>query len=630
VLIVAKATPYPSGRGSSPATGAIGRAPRGRLSDLLVESGVVGADAVAQAMQQQDFTGKRLGTILVESGVINEYQLAAAIAHQAGLPVIDFVESEPSRLAVAAVDSRTARAVKAIPLRSDGSVLDVAVANGLPMTRERLEEATGRTVRLYVAPEMQIEALLDIAYPQPFNDRDLAEVVLTAPVITSEAAEVVPGVADPTPTDGQTAASGVSATATGDGHGVSDGALPPGATEERASLPEHGSWQEVAAHEESPVRPTASASAAGDGWLRRVVEATDPLDAVLELAIRSDVITVAVDMLANGTALRVLHLNGARRSLTLPNEVGQRLISAARIAAGQDPQVLRMPGTGQFQRTELDHDTVVRVDTLPTIHGHSMTLRFVRPAALHELDDLGMPADVFESIDEQIRATHGLIVVAGKSGSGRSTTLRAIVRQAMKQGKRALLLETSPRQLVAGANQTELDGLAPHETIRAARGMDADLLAIDGVSDRACAQQALAGALDRNLVIAVMHAPTAADAVDHLMRMTGEPTLVSASLLLVIAQAAVEATCEVCRDAADLRIDPVMRLAAQRDDLLVTPCVSCTVPSGRKQFVAFDALESTPALQREIAMIDGSATTLSTVSPSERFRAAGQRPARGL
>jgi type II secretory ATPase GspE/PulE/Tfp pilus assembly ATPase PilB-like protein len=372
--------------------GAIGRAPRGRLSDLLVKSGVVAADAVAQAMQLQDFTGKRLGTILIESGAIDEHQLAAAIAHQSGLPVVDLVESEPSLAAAAAIDGRTARANQAIPLRISAAHLDVAVANGLPLTRERLEEAAGRTVRMYVAPEMQIKVLLGLIYPEAGDaaggkGQDLGAVAATFPVEPVNQVESVEQV-EP--------------------------------VEPAASAP-----LSIAGPESEPER-FIRAPARDEGWQRQICEASDVLAAVLGLALETDVDTVGIDMSVTGTKLRVKYLSGARRVLTVPSEVGERLIEAVYVAIGREQPDGPRSATGQFRPVASDADVVVRVNALPTIHGHTLTLRFVRDSTgLQDLADLGLPPETLESVERGLDFAHGLVVIAGEPGSGRSTTLRA-------------------------------------------------------------------------------------------------------------------------------------------------------------------------------------------------------------
>jgi len=584
--------------------GAIGRAPRGRLSDLLVRSGVVAADAVAEAMQLQDFTGKRLGTILVESGAIDEHQLAAAIAHQAGLPVVDLVESEPSLTAAAAIDGRTAREVQAIPLRISAAHLDVAVANGLPLTRERLEEAARKTVRMYVAPETQIETLLRLVYPQAGDSPEVRAQGLDAADAATLADPVDP-VVRVDPVDPVVRVDPVDPVVRVDPVAPAPMDIaPPGRGPERLAQP--------------PARD--------EGWQRRICDASDALAEVLDLALEADVDTVGIDTSTTGTKIRVQYLSGAHRSLTVPSEVGERLIADAFRAIGQDAQAGRRSGAGQFRPVESDADAVVRVNALPTILGHTLTLRFVRDSTgLQDLGDLGMSPETLESVERGLGFAHGLVVIAGEPGSGRSTTLRAMVRHAIGQDRRAMMLESKQRHLVAGTNQTLLDGLSPHETIHAARGMEVDLIAIDAVADRASARQALAAAMEGNLVVTVLQARTAPDAIELLMRLSAEPAIVASAVRLVLGQAAAEARCADCGHAIDSETLPWTGAGELAEDLLVGACTACTGRSGRKRSVAFDVLEPQGGAHREVAMIDGSPTVDPSVVSRDRFRSATQR-----
>lgn len=571
-------TPIPAADAPSEqrASGAIGRAPRGQLSDLLVRSGVVSADTVAQALQHQDFTGKRLGTILIESGAIDEFQLAAAIAHQSGLPVVDLVESEPSRSAASVIDGRTARSLKAIPLRTDAFVLDVAVANGRPNTRERLESATGKTVRLYVAPEVQIETLLDAMYPPSASDpQGVGEYGMTSRPTDARIAGGSPEFRQYAPTTEPTERDHASGSSI-DGHDNADRSLP---------LP-----------------PSPSVA----GWHQLICSATDPLAALLQLTLAADVMTVGVDMFAAATRLRLEYPKNKVEFFTIPNDVGRHLVAATHAAIGYEAGERRRAGTGQFEPMDTFPGTVVRVDSLPTMLGHTLTLRILRDSAeLRELNDLGLPSDILEQIRTAIASTHGLFIITGQSGSGRSTTLHAIVREAIRHDKRVLLLEADQRQLVVGASQARLDGASPHLTIRAARSMDVDLVAIDGIHDSLSARQALEGALDGNLIFASMHSRSAADAIEQLLWLASEPTAVAGAVRLVLGQTVVEMRCEDCRDITSPRTAASASSRPSRFSWQDGTCSTCAGPSGRRHAVVFEALEPPPDMRRAIATFDG-------------------------
>lgn len=530
-------------------SGAIGQSPRGQLSDLLVRSGVASADDMAEALQRQDFTGKRLGTILIESGVIDESQLAAAIAHQSGLPIVDLVESEPSRSALAALDGATARSLCAIPLRADASILDVAVANGRPNTRERLEIATGRIVRLYVAPEGQIEALLDYLYPAPVGRVEAVDAEVAAP-------------------------SGMDA----HGDGVRD-------------------------EDDATQRRSRSSSSAG--WAEHICEADDPLASLLQVALATDVVTIGIDMFPAGTSLRLEYGDGRLETATVPNEVGSDLVHLAHATIGHEPSERTRAGSGRFKPRDAHPGTIVRIDSLPTILGHTLTLRVLRDSAGRRgLDDLGLPPNILAQLRSGIDSEAGLFVIAGQSGSGRTTTLHAIAREFVRIGRRVLLLEADQRQLVVGASQARLDEESPHLTIRSARSMDADVIVVDGIHDSLSARQALEGALDGALVFVSMHARSASDAIEQLLWLASEPTTLAGvvrAVRLVLAQTVVQKRCEDCRDSVHSRTD---ERAASSDEPFGSPddtCEICAGPAGRESVVVFEALEPTPEMQLSLS-----------------------------
>ncbi len=545
------------------------------------------ADTVAQALQRQDFSRKRLGTILIESGAIDEMQLASAIAHQAGLPVVDLVESEPSRAAAATVDGRTARDLRAIPLRVDGSILDVAVSNGLPNTREQLERASRKTVRLYVAPEAQIETLLAVMYPTSevrHEATDHSDVVLPTEDFVEEARDDGSSVVGTEPT---------APTAT-----VSDGMG-------SRSTPE----VEGEHHHVLDSAPATSVS----GWGDLLTGADDPFATLLQLTLATDVETVGLDMLPAGTRLRFQFRKADRESLTLAQDVGLRIVERAHAAVGCDTASPNVPVTGQFEPEGDPQGTLIRVDSLPTMLGVSLTLRILRDFDdLRELQDLGLRPDILEKVLSAITSSDGLIILAGQSGSGRSTTLQAIVREALRHDRRALLLEAEQRQLVVGASQVRLDGEAPHLTIRAARSLDADLIAVDGINDSQSARQALEGALDGNLIFASLNARSAADAIEQLVWLASEPTKVSGAVRLVLAQTAVDARCSECHELTGYpKLSETASLATPAT-VSGNACHSCVESTNRERVIVFEALEPTQRMTQEFS-------ELATNQPKEAF-----------
>ncbi|MEX0705340.1 MAG: hypothetical protein WD041_01855, partial [Nitriliruptoraceae bacterium] len=144
-------------RTTAPATG-------GRLGDLLVENDLIGPADIAEAMIRQGTTGRRLGDVLIELGRVDADQVSEVLARQAGLPIIDLSEMEPAEAAIARMPEYVARELDVVPLRFDGTVLDVAVTDGLPMVRERLEQQLHCTVRLHVAPASDIDRVIDATY----------------------------------------------------------------------------------------------------------------------------------------------------------------------------------------------------------------------------------------------------------------------------------------------------------------------------------------------------------------------------------------------------------------------------------------------------------------------------------
>jgi len=237
---------------------------------------------------------------------------------------------------------------------------------------------------------------------------------------------------------------------------------------------------------------------------------------------------------------------------TLPLDGYTEVVSRIKVMAGMDISERRAPQDGRLAAASADGRQVdVRVATLPTRRGERVTLRlFAQAAGDLRLADLGMGEVDLARFDRAIRRPHGLILITGPTGSGKSTTLYAGLRQLQGTEPLNILTVEDPVEYdLAGVAQMDIsqggERLTFANALRASLRHDPDVLMLGEIRDRETAEMAIRAALTGHLVLSTLHTNSAAGAVTRLVDIGIEPFLVGATLRLVVAQRLVRRLCPV-------------------------------------------------------------------------------------
>jgi general secretion pathway protein E len=192
----------------------------------------------------------------------------------------------------------------------------------------------------------------------------------------------------------------------------------------------------------------------------------------------------------------------------------------------------------------------VRVSTLPSAHGERAVLRLLDKAeSKFTLEGLGMSGETLRKFDHLIKQPHGIILVTGPTGSGKTTTLYASLGRVDTAGTNVLTVEDPVEYELAGIGQTQVNAkidLTFAKALRAILRQDPDVIMIGEIRDYETAQIAIQASLTGHLVLATLHTNDAASAVTRLTDMGVEPFLLSSSLLGVLAQRLVRKRCAAC------------------------------------------------------------------------------------
>jgi general secretion pathway protein E len=287
------------------------------------------------------------------------------------------------------------------------------------------------------------------------------------------------------------------------------------------------------------------------------------LNALLTQAAKDGASDIHIEPYERSSSVR-FRVDGALREVVQPNKaLHAALISRLKIMAELDIAEKRMPQDGRISLRIGGRAVDVRVSTLPSSHGERAVLRLLdKGESKFTLEGLGMSGDTLENFKHLVHQPHGIVLVTGPTGSGKTTTLYASLGQVDVSTTNVLTVEDPVEYELPGIGQTQVNpkiDLTFAKALRAILRQDPDVIMIGEIRDFETAQIAIQASLTGHLVLATLHTNDAPSAVTRLTDMGVEPFLLSSSLLGVLAQRLVRKLCPHCtrQDAAWGRYHPV-------------------------------------------------------------------------
>src|SRR5512146_2518064 len=279
------------------------------------------------------------------------------------------------------------------------------------------------------------------------------------------------------------------------------------------------------------------------------------LNALLTQAAKDGASDIHIEPYERSSTVR-FRVDGTLREVVQPNKaLHAALISRLKIMAELDIAEKRLPQDGRISLRIGGRAIDVRVSTLPSAHGERAVLRLLdKTESKFTLESLGMSGDVLTRFDKLIAQPHGIVLVTGPTGSGKTTTLYASLGRIDTATTNVLTVEDPVEYDLAGLGQTQVNpkiDLTFAKALRAILRQDPDIIMIGEIRDFETAQIAIQASLTGHLVLATLHTNDAASAVNRLIDMGVEPFLLSSSLLGVLAQRLVRKLCVHCRVQAD-------------------------------------------------------------------------------
>ncbi|HWP93682.1 MAG TPA: type II secretion system ATPase GspE [Thermodesulfobacteriota bacterium] len=259
------------------------------------------------------------------------------------------------------------------------------------------------------------------------------------------------------------------------------------------------------------------------------------------------------------------------RVTSVPKRLQSSIISRVKIMAELDIAEKRKPQDGRIRVKVAGRDVDVRISTVPTSWGESVVMRLLdRSSVLLSLEDLGLEGKKLHTINSLIHRPHGIILVTGPTGSGKTTTLYAALERINSPDKKIITIEDPVEYQIQGINQIQVNSkvnLSFANGLRSILRQDPDVILVGEIRDRETADIAIHASLTGHLVFSTLHTNDSASAITRLIDMGIEPFLVASSLMAVVAQRLIRFLCKSCKEPYVPIDDELARIGLDRKDL---------------------------------------------------------------
>jgi len=273
---------------------------------------------------------------------------------------------------------------------------------------------------------------------------------------------------------------------------------------------------------------------------------------LLEFAIKARASDIHIEPLIDRTRVRYRIDGILVEKLILPRRVHNAVVSRIKILSGMKIDEKRLPQDGRFNFKIGEEEVDLRVSTLPVVHGEKVVMRLLKKTGrVPTLPELGLRGMALKNLQEAIRVPHGIILITGPTGSGKTTTLYAILSKLNTPQVNIITLEDPVEYEIAGVNQVQVNplaGLTFASGMRSFLRQDPNIIMVGEVRDTETAELAIQASLTGHLVFSTLHTNSASGALPRLLDMQAEPFLLASSMTCVMAQRVVRKICEHCKE----------------------------------------------------------------------------------
>ncbi len=302
---------------------------------------------------------------------------------------------------------------------------------------------------------------------------------------------------------------------------------------------------EIKAKEEKEKTPVAAAPITEEAPIIKIV------DVILSNAIEAAASDIHIEPSENDVRVRYRIDGILHTSLRLPRTVLSAIVSRVKILSNLKIDEQRLPQDGRFHIEFGKKSVDMRVSTLPLMYGEKIVMRILdKTTSVPTLDQLGIRGKALEWVYDNIKKTHGVFLITGPTGSGKSTTLYSILSLRNTNEVNIVTLEDPVEYFIQGVNQSQIKpeiGLTFASGLRSILRQDPNIVMVGEIRDEETAELAVHAALTGHLVFSTLHTNNSVGAVPRLMNMGIEQFLLAASVNLIMAQRLVRKLCPKCK-----------------------------------------------------------------------------------
>lgn len=516
-----------------------------RLGDMLLKNGAITESQLEEALALQAGSGERLGTVLQKYGFITEKQLIDTLMTQLGVEFIDLNScSIPAEMAQL-VPKNIAKKYSCVPIKASRADLWLAMAD--PLNFMAIEEVSALTKKR-VIPMIAASAAMERAVQNLYSNQGAMRAIQ----------------------DMQRDLLGV----------------------------QYGS--NTSAEMQSLVVDEDEADAA---------PAIRLVNSIIERACAEKASDIHMEPGEGDLNIR-MRIDGALRPIiTVPKELQNSVLSRIKIMARLDIAKKSVPQDGRANITVQQETLDLRISTLPTIHGEKIVIRLLRKTPeLATMDGLGITGENAKRFTQLIdNSTEGVILMVGPTGSGKTSTLYAIIDRLKSDEVNLVSLEDPVEYHIDGICQVQINektGLTFANVLRSVLRQDPDIIAVGEIRDGETAEIAMRAAMTGHLVLSTVHTNNAVSSIDRLLDIGVEPYLIAGAAKGIISQRLLRRVCPHCRKPYTPSSEEIELMGLPGGQAYQfykgEGCGECFHTGYRGRIGAFEILPVTPDIRRAI------------------------------